>query len=100
MKLRWTRRAANDLHDIGRFIARHDHDAARAFLERLRERARKAAAFPRSGRMVPEFRVESIREAIEGNYRIVYHVGERTVDVLTIFEGHRTLGGFPPVANE
>jgi len=88
VRLRWTFRAKNDLLSIGRFIAREDPETARAFVARLQARARQAAKFPGSGRVVPEFRRQDIREVLEGNYRIVYRVTRVFVEVLTVFEGH------------
>jgi len=38
---------------------------------------------------VPEVGREDVRELIEGNYRIVYRVRGKAVDLLTIFEGHK-----------
>ncbi len=91
MKLRWTGRARRDLLEIGRYIARDDPEAARRWIQRLRTRAHGAAEHPLSGRTVPEFQRDDIREVFLKTYRIVYLVREETVDVLTVFEGHRLL---------
>jgi toxin ParE1/3/4 len=58
---------------------------------KIQARARRAARFPRSGRVVPELRREDVREVIQGNYRIVYRVTKVSVEVLTVFEGHHLL---------
>jgi plasmid stabilization system protein ParE len=92
MRLRWTNRARRDLVEIGRYIARDDPQAARRCVDPLRSRARAAARRPRSGRVVPEFECDDIREVILGSYRIVYRLHRTAVDVLTVFEGHRLLG--------
>ncbi len=89
MKLRWAYRARQDLKAIGRFIARDNPHAARKFVARLLARARKATGFPLAGRMVPELQRKDVREVILGNYRIVYRVNPDSLDVLTVFEGHR-----------
>jgi len=91
MKLLWTDRGRRDLLDIGRFIARDNPRAARAWVERLRERARKAAETPLSGRVVPERADQDVREVFVRNYRIVYRVFDDAIHVLTVFEGHRLL---------
>ena len=54
MKARWTRRALNDLREIGSYIRQDNPAAARRWVARLRERADKAAEMPLSGRVVPE----------------------------------------------
>lgn len=89
--VRWTHRAATDLIAIGEYIAADNPTAARRFVEQLRRRARDAARVPLAGRLVPEIRRTDVREVILGNYRIVYHVAKRGIEVLTVFEGHRLL---------
>ena len=89
MKLFWTETAKKDLLAIRRFIAADNPNAARQWITRLRDRARNVLPVPESGRMVPEFSREYIRELIEGNYRIVYQVFPNRIVVLTVFEGHR-----------
>jgi toxin ParE1/3/4 len=44
---------------------------------------------PYSGRKVPELDRDDIREVLPGNYRIVYRIYPKFIDVLTVFEGHR-----------
>ncbi len=91
MKLRWTLRASNDLIAIQCHIARDKPGAAKAWVEKLRRRARLAASEPTAGRIVPEFGQDDLREVFLGAYRIVYRVQEDGIAVLTVFEGHRLL---------
>jgi toxin ParE1/3/4 len=44
-----------------------------------------------SGRIVPEFENNNIREVFLGNYLIVYLVQNETVLIVTVFEGHKLL---------
>jgi toxin ParE1/3/4 len=89
--LKWSDRARRDLIEIDRFIARDDPDAARVWIRRLRQRARKAAQMPRAGRVVPEFGRADVREVFLRGYRIVYLVRKDGIIVLTFFESHRLL---------
>lgn len=89
MKARWTRRALQDLREIGSYISQDNPAAARRWVARLRERADKAAEMPRTGRIVPEFGRDDLREVFLKSYRIVYHLQEDGIVVLTVFEGHR-----------
>jgi plasmid stabilization system protein ParE len=84
-------RANADLRRIGHRIAMDDPHAAAVWVKKLRDRARLAGRSPGLGRRVPELDREDIREAIVGNYRVVYHVEAKTVVIWTIFEGHRLL---------
>jgi plasmid stabilization system protein ParE len=45
-------------------------------LRRLTGRFRQIAAFPLSGRIVPEFETGQVREVIESPYRIWYFIRE------------------------
>ncbi len=45
------------------------------------------ADFPLSGRMVPEIGIKQIREAIEGPYRIIYHILSNRIEVLAVLHG-------------
>jgi toxin ParE1/3/4 len=90
-RVRWTRRALADLLDIGEHIAADRPAAARAWVERIRERARLIAHLPRGGRKVPELGRDDIRETFLRSYRIVYRLGKGEIVVLTVFEGHRRM---------
>ena len=89
MKLDWSDKALNDLERIGAYISRDDPKAANRFVTRLWKRAATLKTHPRLGRIVPEFGDESLRELIEGAYRVVYRVEKNTVTIVTVFEGHR-----------
>jgi toxin ParE1/3/4 len=65
--------------------------AARRWIERLRERARAAAAVPLAGRKTPELGREDIREVLMRTYRIIYRVRAEGIQVLTVIEGRRLL---------
>jgi toxin ParE1/3/4 len=91
MKLVWSQEALRDLVDIADYIAFDDPIAARRWIKRLRDRARRAARIPNAGRKVPERDDETIREVIVGNHRIIYRVEQRSIIVLTVLEGHRQL---------
>lgn len=49
------------------------------------------AAFPASGRMVPEFEREEIREVIEGSYRMIYYIKPEQIDVLAVIHGSQQI---------
>jgi toxin ParE1/3/4 len=43
--------------------------------------------FPRSGRMVPEYEQEDLREVIEAPSRIIYRILPERIDVLAVIHG-------------
>jgi plasmid stabilization system protein ParE len=85
----WTDRALKDLRAIGDYIAGDDPVAAERWVGSLIATAESAAATPLAGRVVPELRRDEVREVFRRAYRIVYRVREQTIEILTVFEGHR-----------
>ena len=57
------------------------------------KRSEQIAAFPRSGRMVPEYEIDEVRQIIEGSYRIIYLIKEEQVEVLAVI--HTSRQGLP-----
>ncbi|MBM4248658.1 MAG: type II toxin-antitoxin system RelE/ParE family toxin [Euryarchaeota archaeon] len=92
-KIIWSPRAAGDLEEICNFIARDSDHYARQFALRVVEIVESLPAFPKSGRMVPEYQKESLREKIFQNYRIVYRLKNSTIEVVALTHGARVLEG-------
>lgn len=88
---RWTDRARRDLAGIGDYIAHDNPAAAERWVASLLQLADRAAGMPLAGRGVPEVGRNDVRELLLRNYRLVYRVLDRAIDVLTVFEGHRLL---------
>lgn len=74
VKVNWTNKALADIDIIADYIAQESIHYARLQVSKFFGRAEQLAYFPKSGRIVPEFKSNSIRELIEGNYRIVYRI--------------------------
>ncbi|MEJ2726149.1 MAG: type II toxin-antitoxin system RelE/ParE family toxin [Deltaproteobacteria bacterium] len=77
-ELIWSPSAKLDLKDITAFIAEDSVSAAERFVGSLFQVVERLAAFPESGRVVPEFGDPSIREVIRRACRIVYGVTEQS----------------------
>jgi toxin ParE1/3/4 len=52
---------------------------------------RMLAQFPRSGRIVPEYDDENVRELIVYSYRIIYRLQENEVVIAAVVHGRRNL---------
>jgi toxin ParE1/3/4 len=74
-------RAIRDLEEIVRYIAADSTEVAARFGKLLFEKARALGDFPRTGRIVPEFRDPNIRELIVKSYRIVYRIDENALQI-------------------
>ena len=84
MKVNWTAAAREQLRDIHAFIARSSPQYAITVVDRLTRRSKQIASFPMSGRVVPDVNDVNIREIIEGQYRIIYHILENEIDVIAV----------------
>jgi plasmid stabilization system protein ParE len=56
-------------------------------IDRLTRRSQQIADFPLSGRRVPEYDADQIREVIEGPYRIIYHIKPDQIDIVAVIHG-------------
>jgi len=74
VKVFWTDTAVNHLSSIYTYISQNSPQYAQRLVERLTQRSEQIVKFPFSGRIVPEFETEQIREIIEGSYRIIYYI--------------------------
>ena len=91
MRVVWTEQAWTRLVEIEQFIARDNPAAASKFVDKLIERGEALARHPDRGRRLREMPGAGLREQLVGNYRIVYRITSNTIEVLTVFEGHRLL---------
>lgn len=92
MRIDWSEQALSDLQEIRGFIARDSPVFAELFVDRIIEGSEHLAGFPEAGRVVPEFARSDLRELLLGNYRLVYHLQDEIVSIVTIFHGARLLG--------
>ena len=74
VNLSWTEIALEDLHLIHQYISIDSKVYADRLIDKIINRVDQLENFPKSGRVVPEFNSEIIRELLEGNYRIVYKI--------------------------
>ena len=95
-ELIWSPAARDDLHDIVTFIAHDNADLAMSFGYELISQTDRLLEFPESGRTVPEYRNDNIRELIFRPYRIVYRVNHdrRVCEIARVWHSAR---GVPPV---
>ncbi|EGN74811.1 plasmid stabilization system protein [Idiomarina sp. A28L] len=83
MKLVWSPLALERVESIAQYIAEDKPSAALYWVDGLFSCVDRLAEFPESGRVVPEVRLQRIREVMFGSYRVIYSVTNR-VDILTV----------------
>jgi addiction module RelE/StbE family toxin len=91
VKVVWTKESLFKLLEIEEFISKDKPTAAIHFVDKLISLAETLVDNPEKGRVVPELSLDNIRELIYKNYRIVYLIKKNSIDILTVFEGHRLL---------
>lgn len=91
MDLRFTLRALTDLDEIHGYIARDNRERADRFVEALRDTLDILTVFPESGSTRTNL-PKGLRVFVYRNYLVIYSVGEDTVLIEGITEGHRDIG--------
>lgn len=92
----WSPSSLADLEGIAEFIARDSPHYANLFIQAAVSHVEKLAEFPRSGRRVPEYGKEELREFLYESYRIVYRIRGSGVEVAAVVHGARLLPDSPP----
>ncbi len=91
MNVHWTENATKHLLGIYEYIAQDSPFYAERIVDKLTRRSEQIGAFPQSGRMVPEYSSEDIREVIEAPNRIIYRIKQDQIDVIAVVHGARLL---------
>ena len=92
VEVKFTIQSLTDLEDICNYISKDSEYYAQMQIQKLVTRTDVLETFPQIGRIVPELKQKSIRELIEGNYRIIYRiVSKQTIHVLTFHHSKRKL---------
>ena len=87
----WAPQAIEDVEAIRAYVARDSPPYADLVVERIVAAVARLESHPLSGRVVPEVGDQSLREIIQGSYRIVYRVNRDVVEIVTVFHGARLL---------
>jgi plasmid stabilization system protein ParE len=95
LALRWTEHAVTQLAALAEYISLDSPFYAEQVVDRVVARLEQARRHPASGRIVPEFGREDVRELIEPPYRLVYRVQADGVEVLSILHGRQQVGELP-----
>ena len=92
VKVVWSDLAIEDLKLIYDYIAKDSPHYANKMIDGILSRVYQLENFPNSGRIVPEFKDENLRELIINNYRIVYLVDENFVSISRVHHSAKYIG--------
>jgi plasmid stabilization system protein ParE len=93
MRVHWTDRAKTRLRLIHDHIAKDAPLVASQVVERLLQRSVQIGDLPASGRTVPEYQRDDIREILERPYRIIYRILPDRIHVIAVMHYRQLLPG-------
>ena len=86
-----TETAFADLEDIENYISQDSPVIARRFITRIFDKIDQLSEYPQSGKPVPEFNDNTIRELLLNKYRIIYQFNTGQINILRIIHSARLL---------
>jgi toxin ParE1/3/4 len=87
MRVQWTKTAEAHLGAIYAYIVQDSETYALQTVDRITRRSEQVGDFPLSGRKVPEYELDQIREVFAGPYRIIYHIMAEQIDIIAVIHG-------------
>ena len=91
MKVHWTENAEAHLDAIYAWIAQDSTAYALRTIDRLTQRSIQISDFPLSGRKVPEYDLDQLREVLEPPYRIIYLIKVDQIDIIAVHHAASSL---------
>jgi addiction module RelE/StbE family toxin len=91
MKIRWSPLSIERITEIGDYIAQESPATALRIIREIIQSVERLEAFPKSGRVVPEFGNPDIREVIHPPYRILYQEVDTIIEILTVIHSRQQL---------
>jgi len=85
----WSPQVRDDLHGIAAYIAKDSPHYASAVVEKILAAGRSLEFLPWRGRVVPEIGRENCRELFIYEYRLIYEVNGKLVQVQAVIHGRR-----------
>ena len=84
MKIIWSPLAIEKASEIADYISFDNPTAAQKWVDSVFQKIESLQLSPKIDRIVPEIERKEIRELIFGNYRIIYHLENTRISILTI----------------
>jgi addiction module RelE/StbE family toxin len=91
MRVHWTQNAVEHIVNIYEHIALNSPTYANRMVDKITRRSEQITDQPLSGRKVPEYQTDDIRELIEKPYRIIYRIKADQIDVVAVIHAARLL---------
>ena len=91
MNIYFSNRSITNLRGIKEYIQADSVYYANSFVKKLIASTKILNEFPNIGRIVPEYNINSVREIIYQNYRIIYKIENDNIYILSVIHGSRKL---------
>ena len=93
--INWSPEAVEDLELIAEYISRDSEFYARSVVSKIINASRSIPDQPFTGRIVPEFNDNTIRERFIYSYRLIYKIAGSIITIIAIIHGKRLLENIP-----
>jgi toxin ParE1/3/4 len=89
----WTETSLFNIEEIAEYVSQDSVFYAKILVDKFFKIEQRLIEQPRSGRMIPEAGFDdSLREIIEGNYRIFYEIkSEFRIEILAVYHSARNI---------
>ena len=84
MRITWSPLSLDRAMEAARYIAERRETSASRWIDQLFDSVDRLREFPYSGRMVPEFERDELRELIVDAVRVVYRIDKSRIVILTV----------------
>jgi toxin ParE1/3/4 len=91
VKIEWSPASIKNLENITEFISQNSPLYAPVFIRKIISSVERLKDFPLSGRIVPEFNANDLREIIFHNYRIIYRLKENLIEIVLVTHGSKLI---------
>ncbi len=91
VEIKWTDNALKELGNIANFISKDSPKYAQILIKQIYEMISHLEQFPKFGRKVPEYNNPNLREILYKNYRIIYLIKQKHIEIISIIHGSRLL---------
>ena len=91
MNVQWTKTAEGHLDAIYAYISQDSMTYALRMVDKLTRKSEQIATHPLSGRAVPEYERDDLREIIENPYRIIYRINEGQIDIVAVIHASQNM---------
>jgi len=91
MKIIWSPLAIDRVTEIADYIAKDKPYSAKNWINTIFLKVKNLELSPEMGRVVPEIDNIQFREIIYGKYRVIYHLENKQISILTVRHGMQLL---------